>query len=141
MSLTDEQAVWLADARRFFVGHDQAVGVLIVDGQPRMFLKSGHEGGPWGGTQRGGIPRGRGYGFTSGGPSQGNIATHVEGHAVAIMWQRDFRRALLLVDRPMCNICSRDLPMTLPPGAVLRVLSQEEGETIVWSTHAERVTA
>ena len=34
----------------------------------------------------------------------------------------------------MCNICSRDLPMTMPPGAVLQVLSQEEGETIVWSS-------
>jgi hypothetical protein len=109
-----------------------------------MFLKSGEEGGPWGGAQRGGVPRGKsrakvgvpGYGFTGGGPSQGNIATHVEGHAAAIMWQRKFRKALLIVDRPMCDICSRLLPMALPPGAMLTVLSEEEGKTLVWSTHA-----
>jgi hypothetical protein len=144
MSLTKQQAQWLEDARRFFVGHAEAVGVLVPDGHPRMFVKSGEEGGPWGGAQRGGVPRGStrakvgvpGYGFTGGGPSQGNIATHVEGHAAAIMWQRKFRKALLIVDRPMCNICSRLLPMALPPGARLTVLSEEEGETLVWSTHA-----
>jgi hypothetical protein len=116
------------------------VGAMIVDGIRPMFLKSGVDGGPWGGTQRGGIPRGRGYGFTQGGPSQANIATHVEGHAAAIMWQREFRKALLLVDRPMCQTCSRDLPSALPPGSKLVVISEEEGETIVWSTHAEKVS-
>jgi hypothetical protein len=139
VALTKEQATWLEDAKRFFVGHTEAVGVMIIDGSPKMFIKSGVDGGPFGGTHRGGIPRGAGYGFTKGGPSQGNIATHVEGHAAVIMWQRKVKKALLLVDRPMCNICSRDLPSTVPPGARLTVISDQEGETIVWSTHAEKV--
>ena len=104
-----------------------------------MFLKSGIDGGPWGGTHRGGIPRGRGYAFTKGGPSQGNIATHVEGHASAVMWQREFKKAVLVVDRPMCKNCTRDLSSTLPPGSRLTVVSEEDGETLVWSTHAEKL--
>src|SRR5438045_21116 len=108
-TLTPMQAKLLEDAKRFFLGHDSAVGVLLHTAFPPMFIKSGIDGGPWGGTHRGGIPRGRGWGFTQGGPSQGNIATHVEGHTVAIMWQRSFRSALLIVDRPMCQICARDL--------------------------------
>ena len=42
--------------------------------------------------------------FTSG-ASQGNRATHIEGHAAAIMWQREFNRAVLIVDRAMCQVC------------------------------------
>lgn len=126
----------LDDARQFYVGHKEAVGALILDGHPPMLLKSGIEGGPWGGTHRGGFPRGRGYGFTQGGPSQGNIATHVEGHAAAILWQRGVRRAVLVVDRAMCANCSRDLPTALPPGAELIVISEAEGTTLVRSTHA-----
>lgn len=126
----------LLSARRFFVGHGEAVGVLMPEGFPPMFLKSGIDGGPWGGSHRGGIPRGRGYAFTSGGSSQGNIATHVEGHAAAIMWQREFNRAVLIVDRAMCQVCSRDLPSALPPGTRLLVISEAEGVTTVRSTHA-----
>jgi len=133
----------IEDAKNFFVGHTEAVGVLIPEGQPRMFLKSGEEGGPWGGSQRGGVPRGNtkakvgvtGFGFTGGGPSQGNIATHVEGHAAAIMWQRGFRKAMLLVDRPMCSVCSRFLSTALPPCCELVVISDGEGLTIVRSSH------
>ena len=77
-----------------------------------------------------------GWAFTKGGPSQGNIATHVKGHAVAIMWQRSIKNAVLLVDRPMCNVCSKNLPSTLPPGAKLTVISREEGETQVWASHS-----
>jgi hypothetical protein len=138
MSLTQEQSDLITAARQFFVGHDEAVGVMLVDGSRPMYLKSGIDGGPWGGTQRGGIPRLPGYAFTRGGPSQGNIATHVEGHAAAIMWQRNLRRATLLVDRAMCSICSRNLPYALPPATRLTVISQDEGETILWSTHADQ---
>jgi hypothetical protein len=135
--LTARSHALLTDAKAFFVGHDQAVGVLFVDGAMTypMFLKSGQEGGPWGGTQRGGVPRGRGRGFTSGGPSQGNIATHVEGHAAAIMWQRKIRVSHLLVDRAMCSICSRTLTTTLPPDSTMFVYSDEEGETILRASH------
>jgi hypothetical protein len=89
-----------------------------------------------GGTHRGVVPRGRGWGFTSGGPSEGNIATHVEGHASAIMWQRQLRKAYLLVDREMCSVCHKMICNTLPAGAVLRVYSDAEGNTIIRSTHA-----
>jgi hypothetical protein len=126
----------LRQARRFFVGHGEVVGVMLVADSEPILLKSGIDGGPWGGTHRGGIPRLPGWAFTRGGPSQGNIATHVEGHAAAVMWQRRFSRALLLVDRPMCKICERNLPSTLPPGALLSVLSEEEGLTLVRSSHA-----
>ena len=135
-TLTPAQVQLLEQAKKFFIGHQSAVGVLLPTAHPPMFIKSGIEGGPWGGTHRGGIPRGRGRGFTEGGPSQGNIATHVEGHAVAIMWQRLFRGAVLIVDRPMCQICGRDLPSTLPAGSELVVISEQEGTTIVRSTHA-----
>jgi len=126
-TLTPAQVQLLEQAKKFFIGHQSAVGVLLPTAHPPMFIKSGIEGGPWGGTHRGGIPRGRGWGFTEGGSSQGNIATHVEGHAVAIMWQRLFRGAVLIVDRPMCQICGRDLPSTLPAGSELRVISEREG--------------
>jgi Double-stranded DNA deaminase toxin A len=135
MAWTSLQQKAIDDARRFFVGHTEAVGMMTVAGAPPMFIKSGIDGGPWGGTQRGGVPRMPGWAFTKGGPSQGNIATHVEGHAVAIMWQRRLSNAVLLVDRPMCNVCNRNLPSTLPPGATLLVISRDEGETQIWASH------
>ncbi len=135
MVWTALQQTLINDARRFFVGHGEAVGVLTIPGSAAMFIKSGVDGGPWGGTQRGGVPRMPGWAFSQGGPSQGNIATHVEGHAVAIMWQRGLRNAVLLVDRPMCGVCSRTLPSTLPPGGRLIVISRDEGETQVWASH------
>lgn len=126
----------LEKARAYFMGHKEAVGVLLVNGQQPMFLKSGEDGGPWGGTQRGGVPRMSGWAFTQGGASQGNIATHVEGHASAIMWQRNLTDAHLLVDRAMCDVCSRLLANTLPPGSRLRVESIDEGLTVVSASHA-----
>jgi hypothetical protein len=134
-NLNVRQIQLLQDAKSFFVGHKEALGVLIVDGYPPMFIKSGIDGGPWGGTHRGGIVRGKGYAFTQGGPSQANIATHVEGHAVAIMCQRGFMSATLLVDRAMCKVCDRNLPNALPVGTRLLVISEEEGETLVFSNH------
>lgn len=130
------QTQLLKQAKLFFVNHDGAVGVLIPPiGEAPIFLKSGINGGPWGGTHRGGIPRGNGWAFTQGGPSQGNIATHVEGHAVAILWQRGFKNAVLLVDRPMCKVCERDLPQTMMKGMEMTVISEEEGITVVRSSH------
>jgi hypothetical protein len=78
--LTNHARTLLQNATNFFVGHTGAVGVLILEGDLHnpMFLRSGHEGGPWGGTQRGGIPRMPGWGCTMRAPHEGNIATHVE---------------------------------------------------------------
>jgi hypothetical protein len=135
MAWTPVQQSLIDDARRFFVGHREAVGVLMIAGSRPAFIKSGIDGGPWGGTHRGAVPRMSGWAFTKGGPSQGNIATHVEGHAVAIMWQRGIRQAELLVDRPMCGVCSRNLPATLPPQGHLLVVSRDEGETHIWASH------
>jgi hypothetical protein len=128
--LTQRSRALLALARDYFVGHTEAVGVMFVDGPMRypMYIKSGHEGGPWGGTHRGGVPRGAGYGFTSGGPSQANIATHVEGHASAIMWQRQLPKAYLIVDRAMCGTCHRQICNTRTAGSVLYVYSDDEGK-------------
>jgi hypothetical protein len=125
----------LRQAQQYFPGHTAAVGVLMIEGEGPKFLKSGENGGPWGGTHRGGIPRLPGFAFTQGGASQGNIATHVEGHAAAIMWQRDLKKALLLVDREMCSICGRFLYTTLPPGSMMTVWSADEGVTIVRASH------
>jgi hypothetical protein len=136
--LTERSHALLGQAKEFFVGRTGAVGVMFVDGPMEypMFIKSGHKGGPWGGTHRGGVPRGTGWGFTGGGPSEGNIATHVEGHASAIMWQRELTRAYLIVDREMCSVCHRMICNLLPAGAVLFVYSDAEGKTTVRSTHA-----
>lgn len=122
-------------AKRYYPGHYGAVGVMTDIVGPPLFLKSGIDGGPFGGTHRGGVPRLPGYAFTTGGASQGNIATHVEGHAAAIMWQRSLSRATLIVDRPMCGVCSANLPNALPSGSKMIVLSEEEGTTIVCSSH------
>ncbi|MEU6667870.1 DUF4157 domain-containing protein [Streptomyces sp. NPDC046727] len=108
-------------AEEFYPGHKGAVGTLEAPGRQPMRIKSGVDGGPWGGTHRGGIPRGRGEAFTSGGPSQGNIATHVEGHAAAIMHQQGLTEATLTMGIDQCTICGNNLPSALPPGAVLRV--------------------
>ena len=97
MAMTPQHAQFLTNAHNFFVGQQGAVGALVTDKGEVLLIRSGEHGGPWGGTHRGGFPRGAGWGFTQGGPSQGNIATHVEGHAAAIMWQRKLKSATLLV--------------------------------------------
>lgn len=131
----------IAEARKFFnlpetptKSNKTIVGVLEA-GEEQMLIQSGEHGGPWGGTQRGGVPRGEGHGFTSGGSSQGNIATHVEGHAAAIMHQRGISNATLRVESDPCQICSRDLMMALPPDSTLNVISPGEGLTIFRSSH------
>lgn len=127
-------------ARKFFnlppkptEGKSTIVGVLVA-GDKQMFIQSGQDGGPWGGTQRGGIPRGQGEAFTSGGPSQGNIATHVEGHAAAIMHQQGISEATLYVESDPCKICSNNLTTALPPGSTLTVISPGDGVTIFRSS-------
>lgn len=80
------------------------VGVLVDDKTGKEYpLKSGEEGGPYGGTQRGNVPRGRGEGFTQGGQHQGNIASHVEGHAAAVMHENNITEATLLIEEMPCE--------------------------------------
>jgi hypothetical protein len=134
-NLDANQTGLLEKAKGFYPGHVGALGVLLFQSEAPIFIKSGIDGGPFGGTHRGGVPRLPGWAFTTGGASQGNIATHVEGHAVAIMWQRRMDRAMLLVDRPMCKVCDANLPNAMPPRSSLDVLTEVEGHTILRSSH------
>jgi len=80
------------------------VGILIDEKTGKEYpLKSGEEGGPYGGTQRGNVPRGAGEAFTQGGSHQGNIATHVEGHAAAVMHEQKITDATLLIEEMPCE--------------------------------------
>ena len=135
--LTRAEWVRIAAARNFFnlpprptSSQSTIVGVLITEAGEEIFLKSGGEGGPSGGTQRGHIPRGRGESFTGGGSSQGNIATHVEGHAAAVMHQRNISQATLLIEAAPCKVCDNptgtaNLTRALPPGSKLTVVDPE----------------
>jgi RHS repeat-associated protein len=93
------------------------VGVLLIEGMKPMPFHSGVEGGPWGGAQRGNIPRGPGSGMDR------YSAAHVEGHAVAKMWELGQRNAVLLLEKDPCTQCDRNLPQMLPMGGSLSVVS------------------
>lgn len=102
----------IRNARKFFnlpptptEGEPTIVGVLIDPSGEEYPLKSGHEGGPYGGTQRGNVPRGKGEGFSSGAPTEKNIGTHIEGHAVAKMHELVLTEATLLSEEPPCKVC------------------------------------
>jgi hypothetical protein len=102
------------------------VGVLLVPGQREIRLMSGRNGGPYGGTQRGGFGRGEGSGFNR------FTLTHVEGHATATMKVRNFTRATLLIELPPCGSCEPLLPRMLPTGARLEVVSPDDTD-YYWS--------
>lgn len=132
--LTGAEWSRIAEARRFFnlpaqptASRTTIVGVLVMPSGEELFLRSGEDDGPYGGPSRGGIPRGRGEAFSGGGASQGNIATHVEGKATAVMHQRGISRATLLIEEPPCRICDSptatpSITRALPPGATLTVV-------------------
>ena len=110
--LTQAQRAKIVEARKFFNlpqspagSASTIVGVLIDPSGKEYPLKSGHEGGPFGGTQRGSIPRGRGEGFSGGAPSEKNIVTHIEGHAAAKMHELGLTEATLLSEEPPCKVC------------------------------------
>lgn len=107
-------------------GKTAIVGLLLIPGEPPLQIKSGQHGGPCGGTQRGGIPRG---------PGSGNsrfTLTHVEGHAAAVMHQRKIQRARLLIESEPCLACDPSIPSMLPHDARLEVVSPSE-TTYYWS--------
>jgi len=76
------------------------VGVLILETGEQLPIHSGRSGGPYGGVQRGGVPRGPGSGAT-----RYNI-THVESHATAIMRQRGVKQGILLIEKEPCAACA-----------------------------------
>jgi len=102
------------------------VGLLLIPGERQLELKSGEDGGPCGGTHRGGIPRGAGSGNSR------YTLVHVEGHAAAIMHNRIIARATLLLEKEPCGACDQSLPRMLPPGARLEVVSPSE-TSYYWS--------
>ena len=68
--LTSEETQLLQGARDFYPGDKGEVGTLTTGSERPMFIKSGVDGGPWGGTQRGGIPRGAGTASPRGDPAR-----------------------------------------------------------------------
>jgi hypothetical protein len=109
--LTEAEWGKIKATRKFFnlpdrptAGQPTIVGVLVDDKTGKEYrLKSGEEGGPYGGSQRGNVPRGPGEGFTQGGQHQGNIATHIEGHAAAVMHEQEIKSATLLIEEMPCE--------------------------------------
>jgi hypothetical protein len=101
----------IKETRRYFnlparptTGQPTIVGVLRDDKTGKEYpLRSGEEGGPFGGSQRGNVPRGKGEAFTQGGQHQGNIATHVEGHAAAVMHEQNITEGTLLIEEQPCE--------------------------------------
>ena len=135
--LTKAEWAKIKDARKHFKltpSKSTLVGILILEDGEEIRIRSG-EGGPEGGTERGGIPRGRGEAFTGGGPSQGNIATHVEGKAAKIMHERKISRATLIIEEKPCDVCeniqskrgpgSPNISAALPPGSRLTIVDPE----------------
>ncbi|MCK4540732.1 MAG: hypothetical protein KAU17_00710, partial [Spirochaetales bacterium] len=104
------------------------VGVLKTESGERIPIHSGKFGGPFGGTHRGGIPRGPGSGYNR------YVLTHVEGHAAAIMHQKGIQRATLLLPKPSCGACDSpvgtpNITRILPRGSRLTVVDPESATT------------
>jgi hypothetical protein len=126
----------IAEAREFFALRPAArteVGWIFIPGMKKPIpLKSGYEGGPWAGTQRGSVPRGRGSAFSSGAPSEANIGTHVEGHGIQKMWETGATRAVIVVGSEPCGVCSRNISAALPKGAQLLVIHPDAESPGTW---------
>jgi hypothetical protein len=156
--LTPDEAKSLEETRAFFKlrpGDKGIAGILIDnDTGKRYRVPSGEYRGPDGGPERGGIPRGRGEAFTSGGRSQANIETHIEGKAAAIMHQNGIKNGTLLSPERPCGVCdsshydigadgeahptaskpkSPTVSTALPPGTRLTVVHPESADTF-WSS-------
>lgn len=122
-------------ARNYYRGHQGEVGTVLVDGREQMYVKSGEEGGPWGGTQRGGAARGKGESYTSGQAHEGNIASHVEGHVANIMREQGISQATLVMGVDQCQICATNLPTVLPRGATLEVVHVSDSGEVNTNTY------
>ncbi|VVB95466.1 SCP1.201-like deaminase [uncultured archaeon] len=127
----------IAYTRRFFnlrPSDRTETGMLYIPGLRSNPVKSGFEGGPWVGTQRGHVPRGKGSGYSSGAPSQGNIGTHVEGHAIQKMWEVGAKKAVLVVGSKPCGVCLRSIKNALPKGAELEVIYPAPNNPGSWNS-------
>jgi hypothetical protein len=130
--LTASEWQLIAQARTYFnlppqptEANPTIVGVLRLPGAAGLiYVKSGEDGGPWGGTQRGGIPRGPGSGIDR------YTMHHVEGHTAAIMYQRGAVEGELLLEKAFCSNCDRNIPQILPPGARLAVVQPDSTSTV-----------
>jgi SCP1.201-like deaminase len=134
--LTAKEAAELMDCRRNVFNlperptrsNSKLVGVLVLESGERLPIHSGRFGGPWGGTHRGHIPRGEGSGFTR------HTATHVEGHAAAIMHERGIKKATLLIEKMPCAACDNpaqrpNITAMLPADAELTVVDPDAAST------------
>lgn len=133
--LDPEEHRSLRDCRAFFnlppipTGSNMSiVGILILPDGERCLIQSGKIGGPFGGTHRGGIPRGKGSGFSA------HVLTHVEGHAAAIMHERKVPKATLWIEKCPCQSCDREattpnISAILPPGSMLTIIDPGSAST------------
>ena len=103
------------------------VGILIINKNEEIPILSGKHGGPWGGTHRGGIPRGPGSGFNR------FTLTHIEGHAAAIMHNNEYSYGVLLIEKEPCGACDPSIPQILPANSRLDVVYPNETSTY-WSS-------
>lgn len=136
--LTPDEAAQLKATREgefnLPAGKSTLVGILIDEDTGKRYpVHSGESGGPYGGTQRGGVPRGPGEGFSGGAPTEKNIVTHIEGHAAAIMREQKIKRGTLLSPEPPCRVCSS--PTKAP--AVSAVLPPDTRLTVVYPGGAD----
>ena len=130
--------VMIARVRKFFrlpEGSNTEVGFLFLPGLKNALpIKSGHEGGPWvGNTQRGHIPRGRGNRFSSGAPSEKNLGTHVEGHAIQAMWETGSKVGVLVVGSEPCGVCAPNIAGALPAGSELWIWHPDSQNPGSWT--------
>ena len=65
-TLTPAQVQLLEQAKKFFIGHQSAVGVLLPTAHPPMFIKSGIEGWSLGRNSQRGHSQGERLGFHRG---------------------------------------------------------------------------
>ena len=126
----------IAKTRTFFDLPPSArttVGLFNAPGLKKpLEVTSGKIGGPWIGSHKGGIPRGLGNRFAVN-PTEKNLATHVEGHAVAGMWQLNVRVGYLLVGGEPCGVCAPNIAGALPPGATLVVIHPDAMNPGAWT--------
>jgi RHS repeat-associated protein len=142
------RANWLegkiAEVRRFFrlsPSDTTEVGLFFAPGFKKpVEVKSGHEGGPWVGTQFGSVPRGKGSAYSAGGPSESNIGTHVEGHAIQGMWATNSKQGILIVGSEPCGVCSPNIAAALPPGSQLIVIHPDKENPGSWTSTYYRST-
>jgi hypothetical protein len=128
--LTPAERALVEDAHEYFQipfdpsGEGKIAGILLLPDGSRFAFVSGKHGGPFGGTQRGFIPRGPGSGLNR------FTVTHIEGHGIATLHRVTAEtmnavgagEAALLLPKPPCGACDPNIPRMLPRGSRLFVV-------------------